>query len=1656
MMTVHVLHAGDGYTYLTRQVANGDVKLAQGESLSDYYLQAGNPPGEWIGDGRAQLETYGQVSEAQMKALFGEGRHPDSDNIGAAMAADGASPDAIMEATRLGRRFPRIEDKQADEFQTALRAATTEFRAVNGRPPRAGAEHDALRRQVAAAVMSASGVMEPSSSQVERWLASHGQTQRQPVAGYDLVFSPTKSVSVLWGLGDDNVRKEVEAAHKAAWQETFDWLQAEAALTRVGAAGVAQVETRGLIAAAFNHHDSRTGDPDLHTHVAVSTKVQTRDGKWLSLDGRVLHALGVAASERYNTTIEHELRERLGVRFIDEDRNGKRPVREIEGIAKPVRDAFSSRRAAVASEYERLLAEYRQRHGHEPPRPVQFALAQRATLATRDRKDSIVPLATRRTQWRTAAVAMLGSERAVDAMIGSALHRPAPERSAPVDVDALASTVITNLADQRSWWSIGHVIAEAQRTIRDAVQGSEQDPRAVVDAVVTAAIARSLPLTPPDQSRAPASLLRDDSTSVYTAHGTAKYTAVTVLDAEFRLTRAATTAGGMTVLPETLAAATVAVEESTGRRLDPGQRALAERFARGGHLVEAGIGPAGTGKTSSMQVFAEAVKLAGGRVIGLAPSAAAAAVLSTELGVPADTLAKILHAHAVAASEDEVLAPALRLDASTILLVDEAGMASTGDLDKLLRLARSKGASIRLLGDPSQLASIQAGGVLRAIDDQVGAAHLDVVHRFADPLEAEASKRLRAGHVDALDFYVDHARVTGGSREALLEEIYANWWADQQRGATSVMIAASNADVGSLNARARLERVLCGQVVAEGIALHDGNVAGCGDLIVTRENNRQLVVENRAGWVKNGDTWVVTAVGKDGSLRVRSTTHGGLLTLPGEYVGEKVDLAYASTIWRAQGRTVDTSHFLVDPSMTREQLYVAATRGRDSNRFYAITDTMVDVERHHRPESVRAIREVLDAVLKRAEEIDSALVMMNAEADRAVSLATLAPAYRDAYARVLDPGRDTRITEAVTAALGSEMAATILGEDAWPALRERLAEHELAGADVEALVAAAVASRPLDGARSVSQVLHHRVGPAAPETPSALPAWLPLPPSTSPAIQAALGASPTADAPTAAAAPPVQSAPAGDVDPDVLARVLRMNEVAWQWWSGKVGTPGDWTTGYLESRGLPMTAGWAPNGWDGLVTELRAHGWTDDEICEAGLATTSKRGTIIDRFRDRLMVPIADQNGNILAFTARRSPDETRPEVPKYINSPTTPAYHKTDVMFGLDPDAVARLRAGARPVLLEGAMDVAAMRVAMPDVVPVASCGTAVTIEQLALLRSLTPDGLGSLVVALDPDAAGRKASARVWGMLTPDEAAAARALALPDGLDPADLVKSGRTSEIVAAFESTRSLTRTLVDSILDNMPTDWIEQRVAAVRTVAAEVAHLAPVDLADVNAHLAGRMGDGLSSDTILDILIEAHYAARAEPAHESAQLPASVPQNTRTPFAPDPQVAAWLDQQAIAISSRLDELVARVADGLEPWAAGIPARPTDPAAARAWSERVRQIVAYRDQWSIPSDARLPESRGVGDHARAHDAATTALKELAGIGVDGAQPVRSVEELRAQHRAATENRLSQVLGTSTAGTSIDDALRELKDRMLGTSSTPNDDEGDATTTIKGPQL
>lgn len=1152
-MTVHVLHAGDGYSYLTNQVAAGDNQVRRSEDLTDYYTAEGATPGQWWGNGLASLGISGEVTADQMQALFGEGLRPDATEFIRGKIAEGMSVDDAINAARLGRRFMATNDPDT-QWQAQVHAATLAFekehyRAANdaemaevrsgvatvmlqkslrrpltsdevtwfmavrvpdwkqqvsrafqqfrdevGRSPESGPERDLVKHNLAAEHLNVALGRAATEAEIARFLAERGAPGRQPVSGYDLVFSPVKSVSLLWALADRedpreaHIAREVHAAHVAAWQGAMTWLQQEAALTRIGAGGVAQVEAKGFMVSAFDHRDTRAGDPDLHTHVAISTKVEGLDGKWRSLDGRMVHRLGVAASERYASLLEQELRGRLGLQFVDESRGaGKRVVREVMGVDRGLREAFSARRVSIEQAYAALVEEYVQAHGHTPPKNIQHRLYERANLDTREGKAPPTSERDQVTGWRRSAAQHINTDGWAAGVVAQSRAIPAQDPLAAASLQQLAGAVIARVEQDRSTWRDNHLQAEAERLARRVAQATGADVQQLTTDITAAAIRQSVSLTPPEVNPAPKQLQRSNGESVFRVHRAEQYTSEKTLRTEEAVLHAARTAGGFSMPPAQFDAAiarfNAAQVADGGHALNAGQVALARHFATAGTRVRAGIGPAGTGKTTAMRATVYAVEDGGGRVLALGTTAKAAQVLGRELGTDADTAHMLMQAHATAKRTGGPVDDKFRIDRNTLLLVDEASMAGTPEFGRLLALADEHGAALLPLGDPAQHGAIGAGGILRLLDREADVARLEEVHRFTGPLakeEAAASLLIRDGNVEGLEFYIENGRVVAGTRDETMSRIYADWKRDMDAGTSSLMIVGTNEEVSALNARARADRVAAGAVARDGHILADNNTVGVGDTILTRSNDRRLRMNQGKDWVQNGDLWTVTAVGPYGVM-AKHHGHGGTVTLPLHYVDEYVQLGYASTSHGVQGDGVGTSGSVFDPDRTtRAEAYVDTTRGKEENRIYVIIDKPLDSSGHTDDEREQSIRGALEQILARDTAPQSATETMRAEQDAASNLATLLPQYDHARTAALDPKAIERAETAVREALPKELAERIIDDDAWSTFAARLVDHDFAGTDLNVRLHGLIRPRDLDTLspiQSPARVYWWRLGP---------------------------------------------------------------------------------------------------------------------------------------------------------------------------------------------------------------------------------------------------------------------------------------------------------------------------------------------------------------------------------------------------------------------------------------------------------------------------------------------------------------------------------------------------------------------------------------------------
>jgi conjugative relaxase-like TrwC/TraI family protein len=897
MMSMHKLTDGDGYAYLTRQVAAGDAGLEPGASLTAYYEQTGNPPGHWYGSGLAglgvdpisRLTPGDRVTEESMAAVFRDGCDP-------------------LTGAPLGRPYPHFAPEP----------------------------------------ISPDGAAQP------------GGRPRRAVVGFDLTFTAPKSVAVLWALADDATRTTVYAAHRAALASTLTFVEQAVVRTRVGEAGRRQVRARGMIAAAFDHWDTRAGDPNLHTHVVLANKVQGPDGVWRALDGKTVHAAVVMVSELYDTLLADELARRLPVDWSMRGRGPRRnPAFEVAGIGEDLLACFSTRAEQIHCAEQEWAARFTADRGRAPTRVETTKARQHLARATRPPK-TVRPLADLLTDWANRARALTGVEpvdlaaRAVRGRYGRALHA---HDVGPKVREAMVAQVVAEVSTKRSVWTTWNLGAAALRASKLLRMASPTERRTLLDAVTAQAAESCVHL---DDTRDPATR----------RVGEELFTSTELLAAEKVLIDAAETAGfpGRPVRgPRAFG-----IETHLGA-LASDQREAVEAIIGSSHLLDALIGPAGSGKTTTLAVLTGYWQQCVGPVVGLAPSATAAHTLSRSLGIECETTAKWLHettgdgAQARRVRFDDLEAAtrtaptlaerraanesrwALRFEQDTwrfasgqLVIVDEASLADTRTLAALVEQARGAGAKVLLVGDHLQRGSVDAGGAFAMLARRGPTAELTSLWRFAHPWEARASLELRRAHPAALDAYEAHGAFTAGPHEDMLDAALDAAAAARQAGHTAVLQAADNRTVRDLNARAHADGVLSATVTVDGVTLHDGLTAGVGDRVVTRRNNRRLRTTD--GFVRNGDLWDITAVLPDGSVRARAASNpdrpddGATVRLPAAYVAANVELGYATSTARTQGMTVDETHTIAGPGMGREDLYVAMSRGRNLNRTYVVVD----------------------------------------------------------------------------------------------------------------------------------------------------------------------------------------------------------------------------------------------------------------------------------------------------------------------------------------------------------------------------------------------------------------------------------------------------------------------------------------------------------------------------------------------------------------------------------------------------------------------------------------------------------------------------------------------------------------------------------------------
>jgi conjugative relaxase-like TrwC/TraI family protein len=1035
------LHSGHDVAYFTSGQHRGGCAGAM-----SYYTAEGEPPGQWAGTGAATLGLRGQVGPDVIGRLYQHGIGPGGELL------------------------------------------------VKPRQTKAAAE----REQAAVAAYLAAHPYASATELAEVRAAARG-TDPHSVPYFDLTVSAVKSISVLHASyriaarqarergGQDHAAvldaraDEIEAALLESAREAVAWLERHATFTRTGHHSSRTGEWRdggGLVASVFLHHLSRDGDPQLHVHVAIWNRVQRADGadqRWRTLDSRSLHNQRLAVAPVADRILETKLAA-LGYAMVPRaDGNGA----EVGGVSQDVTDLFSTRAVAVTGELDRLAREYEAVHGKPPSRRTLWLLHQQAGQNTRRTKAEARRTiagqtgATEPTQaQRLAAWEAQTARREVHAL--SEVHEQVAAFAAgragraPAVLDDAAKRTAARIAvaevqQHHAVWSMAQLRFEVHRAL-PALEAGIDGP-AVVDEVARLAVGGRagtgvVQTTAPDVTDVTSLGVRaSDGGSIYRPPNEERYCTLAHLDTEEHILATAKRTAPQLVGEEQARAAV----KRTGLTAEQRDAVVMMLTATTATMVL--VAAAGTGKSHTMAGFARLwTSLTGRRVIGLTTSTNAARVLAHEGLAESYNIAEFL---GKIEGSDELRRP-VPLHQDDVLVLDEASQLSTADLAMIGEAARQAGARIVATGDTAQLGAVEAGGMLRLLAREVSAARLHEVRRFDAEWERQASIRLRAGDLAAAAAYDRHGRIRGADAEAASDRAASMWLADHLRGKSVLLLAGSNAEAAGLSRRVQAKLTQLGTVGPPQAPLADGNHAGIGDLIRARLNTE---IDAGGRQLTNRDTLQITAFrGPDAQVRRQRPdgTWTGMFLVPRTYLARHAELAYAGNVHVAQGRTVDTAHLLITDSLSRQALYVGMTRGRESNTAHVVTGKTAPPEQ--RPYQQATPESVLASVMQRDDGDLSATEQIRQAQDQSGGAGHLLTLWTVAVKQTLYPGIDQQIKARLT----ESEAWRYDREHARKALHQRLRAAQLAGHDIGILIEQITAA-PMDRARSITSVLHHRL-----------------------------------------------------------------------------------------------------------------------------------------------------------------------------------------------------------------------------------------------------------------------------------------------------------------------------------------------------------------------------------------------------------------------------------------------------------------------------------------------------------------------------------------------------------------------------------------------------
>ena len=749
--------------------------------------------------------------------------------------------------------------------------------------------------------------------------------------GYDLTFSPDKSVSLLWARSDESTRRQLEETVFKATKDTLLHIKEHVLedSVRRGKGGEIRESPQDLTFAVFQHGSSRAGDPQLHHHAVLLNTAQRQDGTWGALEAKAIYMQSGEIRKYFDLALASHLKRDFGI-DVEVRKEGIR----IPGISQDLIDEFSKRRNEIwkiGEERGMTSAEARQRY----------------TLDTRESKKAtereLLP------QWqeefdkrgftREKAQEIL-QWRGYDFSVAMSPEVKELEVAKRID-DVFAKFGERSLALTEN---------ELRRTVAEKFVGFAIPAEFPGLCEQVLADKRLLELAPSET-------------------GLRRFTTENILEQERKLSRDAHDIAERQNHPMDPEKTRSILIRRVGEGMSIEQAEATRRTLEKGDLAII-YGAAGTGKSYSLSALREIAAVHGYSVRGLAPTGKAAENLEHASEIPSKTIHKYLHD--LGKGRD-------KFEAKDIIVVDEAGMIGTEKTKLLIEHAKQEGAKLVFVGDDRQLSPIDAGTPFSKLKEEFGAAEIVTMRRQNESWQREAAEKIRVGNVNAaLCLYEDHSKIRHAtSWDHLRQELVSTYLKDREAGKTQLILSPTNEmrrDINDdiRNARFGEKELLRKYEVKISTTRGDGSLESKeftkGDRIYFLRNDNELRV-------KNGTLGTIEAIHRTGrgkfEFEVRLDDERQVRFSTEKY--RAIDHGYAATVHKSQGDTVDKSYVVVTKSMGQEEAYVSLTRHREEAKIYCATELVHGARHEYQREEASIYQKKLnmDAMTKAMGETHS-------------------------------------------------------------------------------------------------------------------------------------------------------------------------------------------------------------------------------------------------------------------------------------------------------------------------------------------------------------------------------------------------------------------------------------------------------------------------------------------------------------------------------------------------------------------------------------------------------------------------------------------------------------------------------------------------------------